>query len=110
MTPGLGPEDFGKWLETSATWKMAFSSGIRSIGMYLLDYGDYDGTLTVRLFSGATQVAEYTPPAGFRGNGSIAFLGMRAAAPFDSVEFQIAQLAGIPSPDFIGWDDIVVGL
>jgi len=105
----------GYWMQSRAAapcgFDYSFSLPIQCISFWLVDFGDYFGSMTLEWYSGATLVhSEVLPTSAGSGNGTLSFVGLATNEfTFDRLSFIITQLDPL-DPDILGFDDISVGL
>lgn len=93
------------------TVTFTFNQLVASFGLYLIDYLDFGGTGTLRIFNGATELFSESLTSGLSGaaaDGIVGFVGYCAntvGAPFDRVTITFTATAS----DFTGFDNIFVG-
>lgn len=104
----------GKWWETNfTTVTIQFTTAVDAFGTFMTDLGDFNGGLSVELFSGNTSVEriQLLSPSGGSVNGGLAFFGYtNDTSSFNRVVFSIAQGTTNPSNfDTVGFDDFITG-
>jgi len=122
MTTGLGlldpndpdSQDRGKWLETSKSFSIDFSSAISAIAFFGTDFGDFNGQVSVELFLGAvsrgSQSVDHTLSGTTPLNGNLLFFGVTSTDLFDRVVFSVTQTDPTGNLDYLGIDEFMVGL
>lgn len=104
----------GKWFESSASFSITTSAMMSAFGFYGTDFGDFDGSVSIDLFDGATQVlSQLTVPSAGGNNGSLLFFGyLNSEIRFNRIVFNVNQLdpSDIDSYDVLGFDDFMTGL
>ncbi len=104
----------GKWWETNfGSASIQFTTAVSAFGTFMTDLGDFDGGLSVDIFSGANRTDTFTllSPTGRSNNGGLAFFGyLNDTTSFDRVVFSIRQGTTNPSNfDTVGFDDFITG-
>ena len=115
LTPSLGQDpitgadDRGKWLEASAEFSYGFTVGISALGFFGTDFGDFDGSFGVDLFSGANLVYASSVLSNPGVNGNLLFWGIASTDfSFDKAVFHITQRS-TTNIDVLGFDSLMVG-
>lgn len=111
-----GPDEFGVpsfWWESDADFSIALGALRTAFGFYGTDFSDWGGTVTIRLFNGATQVGTdllLTLSGGGNTNGGLLFWGVTSDTPFNTVRVVLVQTETNPvNYDICGFDDLIVG-
>lgn len=108
-----GNPTLGHWLETNVSFDYKFTQAISAFSFFATDLGDFDGTLTVELYSvGNTSSASWTSGdlIGGGADGILGYFGVwsNSGDLFDRVRFVITQTQQ-GDPDYVGFDSLVVG-
>ncbi len=110
-----------QWWDTAREFTIAFDSSHSAFGFFGTDFGDFDGTLTIQRYSGASAVGSAIALGDGAGNAAGAFPGINGSllffgfaddtATFDRLVFQVAQLDPNVTSRFdrLGFDDLIVG-
>lgn len=94
----------------AGNFDVTFSSAIAAFGFYGIDLGDFQGTLTIDLFNGATLLSSLAVTTAAQGvaNASVLYFGFiaaNAAELFDKVSFRTTVGTG----DFFAFDNFTIG-
>lgn len=110
----------GRWWETNGAFTIQFQSAISAFGFFGTDFGDFDGSLSLRLYAGTelkhTLGVPTSPPPMTSGplttNASLLFFGFvdDGVAEIDRIEFFVTQIGTDPDNwDTLGFDDLIIG-
>lgn len=110
----------GRWWETNGAFSIQFQSAISTFGFFGTDFGDFDGSLSLRLYAGTelkhTLGVPTSPPPMTSGpqttNASLLFFGFvdEGTAEIDRIEFFVNQIGTDPDNwDTLGFDDLIIG-
>jgi hypothetical protein len=108
-TNGVGryPTSGTQYWTSDVNFQLTFSQGIAAFGFFGIDIGDFNGQLSLTLFSGATNLGNFVVPNTKLGaGGGILYYGIITPFTFDRLQFGNTA-AGT---DFFGFDDFTVGL
>lgn len=108
-----GNPTLGHWLETNQSFDYKFTQAVSAFSFFATDLGDFDGTLTIELFSvGNSTTASWTSGNLIGGgtDGILGYFGVWSDSGdlFDRVRFVIVQNQ-VGDPDYVGFDSLVVG-
>lgn len=95
-------------LQISSSAAIAFSPAISAVGFYGTDFGDFDGSMVVRMRNATTGVTTtHALPAAISGpNGNLLFWGfMSDSETFDQITIATADAS---TTDLFGIDDLIV--
>lgn len=105
-----------KWWESALNFSIGFgSSPVEAFGFNLIDYGDFDGSLSLDILgAGNSVIASFSSldlpvPAV---SGSLQFFGISdTSASIYGVRFKLAQIDedAVLDYDWLGFDDLMVG-
>lgn len=93
---------------SSGDFSIAFTESIAAFGFYGIDIGDFSGTLTLELYSGADLLDSLLVSSGNVTGGSVLFFGLiaeNAAEEFDSIRFRTTSGSG----DIFAFDNMTIG-
>jgi PEP-CTERM motif len=135
--PVSGEPSAGNWIEASSTFSISFSQAISAFSFFVTDLGDFFGTFSLDLFSGANgdELLESIPlvngaigdqviPAAGggtvremgTGNGNLLWVGITQSDPLKGItkatlrisQCVVGQTPGCDGLDVIGMDSIVI--
>lgn len=100
----------GHWLEAAGTFTYSFSSPVSALAFYATDWADFNSTLVLQLYSGASLL--YTDSAIANGvsnaNGNLLWYAVASTVPFDRAVFVMTQTGS--NTDVRGLDELMVGI
>ncbi len=106
------PDESGRWLQSSRSFWIEFSTLQQVFGTYITDLGDFDSLLEVSFMSGNTTLKTVSLDSLSGGQGALTFLGYtNDLVGFDKVKFTVTQSDpnDASSYDVIGFDDMTIG-
>lgn len=101
-----------RWFESSGEFTILFGDSFSAFGFYGTDFGDFRGQLFMELLgTGGNAVASHRFTGFTSGlNGALGFFGFSDSnQAYTGVRLTVEQVPGDQSPDFFGFDNLVLG-